>query len=102
MHRISARTGGAITVALGVALAAFLAYHVYVFRDVAMHAGLEAVPLVASLAVVIAGVVIARGNVVPEPFVGRTLLWMAAGIVAIGGMNTWIVAEIRLFAPVNG
>ena len=84
------------------ALTAFLAYHMYTFRHVPLHAGLEAAPLVASLSVVVVGVAIARGRIVSEQFVGRILLWMAAGVVAIAGMNTWIVAEIDLFAPLEG
>ncbi|MBP2250474.1 signal transduction histidine kinase [Halarchaeum solikamskense] len=102
MHRISARLGGAITASLGVVLTALLTHHAYTFRHLPLHTGLEAAPLAASLSVVVAGVVIARGGIVSEPFVGRTLLWMAAGIVAIGGMNTWIVAEVHLLVPVDG
>ncbi|GAA0299189.1 hypothetical protein GCM10009066_11700 [Halarchaeum salinum] len=87
------------TAAVGFVLTALLVQHAYMFRGVPAHATLETVPVFASIAVGIAGVTIARGGVVSEGFVDRALLWMIAGVVAIGALNAWIVAEIHLFVP---
>ncbi|WP_202614552.1 receiver/sensor box histidine kinase [Halostella litorea] len=66
----------------------------FVLHERPILVALSAVPLVASLAVVVVGVAVADERLVPPEFAGRAFAWTVGGIVAIVALDAWILSGV--------
>ncbi|WP_435147879.1 GAF domain-containing protein [Halobaculum sp. P14] len=100
MNRISARTGGLVLAAFGVALSAFHLRTSVVLRDAPTLAVVDGVlPLLLSAMLVLTGVRMARGALVPDQFVGWALAWTAVGAAVLVAAAGWLVSHALTRGP---
>ncbi|WP_226023324.1 sensor histidine kinase [Halomicrobium salinisoli] len=94
MLDLSSRTGGTIIAGLGVVLSAFHARTAVLLRDAPVTAAVDGVlPLALSAALVFAGAQMARGRLVSDQFVERTLAWVGVGGLAVVVATGWLFAH---------
>ncbi|WP_347877779.1 GAF domain-containing protein [Halobacterium sp. R2-5] len=97
---VSGRAGGVAVAALGLALVAFHARTVAVlWGEPARVLVNGAVPALLAAAVVVAGVRLARGEVVAEQFVPRVLAWVGVGVVVLAAATAWLFASVLVVGP---
>ncbi len=97
---VSSRTGGTAIAGLGLVLAAFHARRAVVLWDVPARVVVNALlPLLLSVAVVAAGVQLARTDAVADQFVARVLAWVGVGVVVLAAATAWMFASVLVTGP---
>ena len=93
MNTLSARTGGGILLTVGLLLSALHLFDAAtLYGDPTLLLIDVLIPLALSVVVVVAGVAMARGRLVPDRFADRAIAWSVLGALSLTGVVVWMFA----------
>lgn len=89
----SNRSVGRLITVIGGLLTTLHLVNVLRFETTPAQVLIDGAPILLSIVVAIAGVLLARDRLVPNQFVGRLLAWAGTGVLAVSTLGAWLLGS---------